>query len=365
MPPERLGAGLRALVVGAGIAGLLAARELAARGVRVSVADPRGPGGGATSRAAGIVTLQMPPALASWSMEAILEYGGLGVSRRLPGLIVAPRECVEAALEGPSGLGEPLRLLSTREASEAAGLPIRVPPGWAAAYTLDAVVDAGGLVARLVEELSALGVEVEGRSVGNLYRELARGGYDVVVVASGAWVPEVLGVEPAEIAGSAIYNCEASSVALGAAPSAIIYVENNGDAAYAVPEAGGRVIVGDGPNSRLSGPEEASPTPGAVYDVLEVLSLAAPAFQDAYPVTSWAAPCLITGDGLPAVGEWVSGIYLLAGLDGYGLMAAPTLARMLADHIVYGHPLPETLSPHRGTPQWSGGPPPEPFRGCG
>jgi len=356
---------LRVLVYGAGIAGLTAALELARAGARVEVADPRGPGAGATSRAAGIVTLQMPGALEEWAMEAIEAYTRLGAARRVHGVVVAPRPCVERLLSErlvASGLAGGL---TASEASRLVGHEVRVPEGWGAAYTLDALVDVGGLVSALTARLEALGVSL-GRRAPSPY-EASLGGYDAVVVAAGAWTPAVLGVEPREIAGSSLYNCEASSVALpeGSRQEAILYVESGVDAAYSVPEAPGRAIVGDGPNNVIESPLDAAPTPGAVYQVLETLAEAAPAYLDAYPTASWAAPCLITGDGLPAVGEWVEGIYILAGLDGYGLMAAPALARLLAHNITRGTPLPGWLDPHRRASPWRGeGPPPEPFRGC-
>lgn len=354
---------MRVLVLGAGIAGLLAARELALRGATVDIADPGDPGGGATGSSAGIVTLQMPEELARWALEAIDYYTGLGSARRTPGVILAPEACVDSATSGTHGAGELARQLTAEEASLLLGVEVRLPTGWSAAYTLDALVDVGGLVSRLEPELRSLGVRIRAPPPHSPYRAL-RDGYDYVVVAAGAWSPEVLGVEPDELAGSAIYNCEAASVALDGGLSAILYVETGGEAAYAVPESVNRVIVGDGPNTRLESPRQAAPEPGTAYRVLEALSTTAPAFLDSYPIASWAAPCLITGDGLPAVGEWIEGVYTLTGLDGYGLMAAPTLARMLADHLTRGSPLPKPLDPHRRVKPWREGPPPEPFRGC-
>ncbi len=348
-------------MIGAGIAGLMVARELASRGASVEVADPRGPMGGATGAASGIVTLQLPEPPLSWSVESLDLYESLGVARRLPGILVAPGECIGGLLELRYH-GVEAGALSPGEASRLAGLPIEPPNGWGTGYTLEALVDLGGLLSRLTSPPPGPIRPVE----ADPWRAL-RDGFDVVVVAAGAWTPMVLGAPASEVAGSALYNCEASSVRLpGGSLEAILYVEHDGESAYAVPEAPGRAIVGDGPNRILGEPGEAAPEPGTPYEVLEELARVSPVFEESYPTSSWAAPCMITGDGLPAVGEWVEGVYVFAGLDGYGLMAAPALARLLADAITRGRPLPASLDPHRRARPWSGeGPPPEPWRTCG
>ncbi|MGC9072196.1 MAG: FAD-dependent oxidoreductase, partial [Acidilobus sp.] len=55
-----LGEGRRAAVVGAGLAGLWTALRLARRGYEVTVYERDHPGYGASSRAAGIISLQLP-----------------------------------------------------------------------------------------------------------------------------------------------------------------------------------------------------------------------------------------------------------------------------------------------------------------
>jgi glycine/D-amino acid oxidase-like deaminating enzyme len=354
---------LKVLVLGAGIAGLSVAYELSQRGVRVTVVDPEGPGGVATSRSAGIVSLQLPGRLASWALESLNLYERLGTARRVPGILAAPRGCVEEVLSWASSAGVEAGPLSPGEAGSILGVPVDPPGGWALAYTMDALVDVEAAARGLLEELGRLNARLEAREAPGPYEAL--GDYDAVVVAAGAWTPGILGVPPGEIAGSTIYNCEASSVHVPGILKAILYVEHGDEAAYAAPEALGRAIVGDGPNEPLRDPGEAYPRPATAYEVLEELARVSPAFEEAYPEASWAAPCLVTGDGLPAVGEWVEGIYILAGLDGYGLMAAPALASMLADHVTQGAPLPPRLDPHRRLKPWTGeGAPPEPWRGC-
>ena len=350
---------MRVLVLGAGVAGLLAAVELSSLGAAVDVVDPKGLGAGATSRSAGILSLQMPDPLLGWVMESLEYYQALGVAERAPGLLVAPVECVEE-LRSLASRGVEVVELDSGEAARLSGVEVRIPEGWTAAYTVDALVD----VAALLNKLSSRLPRPPRTADVNPYKALSTG-YDAVVIAAGAWSPRLLGVEPEAMAGSAIYNCEASSVSVRGSLTAILYTEGAGYA-YAAPEAPGRAIVGDGPNRILGEPEDSRPEPGSVYEVLETLSRVYPAFLEAYPVSSWSAPCLIAGDGLPLVGEWVDGIYVLTGLDGYGLMVAPHLARMLARHILDGAPLPAFLDPHREVEPWRGaGEPPEPFRGCG
>jgi len=354
---------LRVLVLGAGIAGLSIAYELSRRGAGVTIVDPGGPGGVATGRSAGIVSLQLPWRLVSWALESMHLYERFRALRRIPGILVAPMECVERVLSWADKAGIEAGPLSPGEASRMLGIPLEPPSGWALAYSMDALVDLEAAVRGFLGELERLGARLEARGCRGLYEALRD--YDAVIVAAGAWTPRLLGVPPEEIAGSAIYKCEASSVHVPGSLRALLYVEHEDRAAYAAPEAPERAIVGDGPSEPLRDPGEASPRPATPYEVLEELARVSPAFERAYPETSWAAPCLIAGDGLPVVGEWTSGVYILTGLDGYGLMVAPALASMLADNITRGTPLPPTLDPHRRPKPWEvGRAPPEPWRGC-
>ena len=358
------------IVVGGGVAGATLAAEAAARGLRVALAS-RGFMDAASAAAAGIVTVQLPRPHLGWAIESAAYYHRRGVSRPVNAILAAPGECVGSMLEELAASGVPARRLGPREASRLAGIPLEPPEGHALASTLDSLVDLGALRAYMAVELARLGVEVVECTVTRAWADAVQCGEGIVmeaadvVVAAGAWAPRITGLPPEAVAGGTIYNCEASSVELPGL-RAVIYVEAGGGSAYATPESPSRAIAGDGPNTPLEDPDNAAPQPGTPYEVLEALAQATPAALHAAPLASWAAPCLVTGDGMPALGRASRRTPIIyTGLDGYGLMAAPALSRRLADHIARGTPLPPGLDPARPAEPWRGrGPPPEPYRQC-
>ncbi|PVU74108.1 hypothetical protein DDW07_00395, partial [Acidilobus sp. SCGC AC-742_E15] len=74
-----MSSGRRVAVIGAGLAGLWTAYHLARRGYEVTVYEKEYPGYGASSRAAGILSLQLPVPLLKYAMEAVSYYSWVGV----------------------------------------------------------------------------------------------------------------------------------------------------------------------------------------------------------------------------------------------------------------------------------------------
>lgn len=357
-------------VVGSGIAGTWAAIELARRGLSVLLVAPEGILGGPTSMASGIVTMQLGEPHLSWALQSAREYIKAGAARRVRAVWLAPRDCVDYTLEELRLRGIPCGSLDEADASSIAGVEVQVPKGLKAAYTEDLLVDLGRLASFLEAALERMRVTIwscRASSIGKDFVECSSRAAEAgeVVVAAGAWTPRLLGIPPGGI-GSSIYRCEASSVSLRGL-SAPVYVDlETGESAYAVPESRGSAIVGDGPNDLLDEPEEAAPLPGTPYEVLETLSTALPAALDSYPRASWAAPCLVTGDGYPLLGRPSRAAPLVfTGLNGYGLMVAPALARVLARHVADGEGIPPEIRAGRPIEPWRGsGHPPEPYRIC-
>jgi glycine/D-amino acid oxidase-like deaminating enzyme len=319
----------KAAVVGGGLSGLWISYELVRRGYDVTLYEANSVGYGASSRAAGIISLQLPKSLLGYAIEGVKAYAELGVERMTKTVwIPRPEElhCIKdiistLRLEGIDA--DVLRLEELRELNlRLAGdndLPVSimvqgvVSPGDALGHLTKVLADASftlkeGPVIRKGDRLFYNGLEVEA---------------DLKFIAAGPWTPELIGLRD----NFTIYRCSAHSVR-GQTPNVIVEDDINGF--YMVPEAEGQAIVGGG-DSQLVRPEDGFRlSQGEAYEVLELAAARLPDAENFYPVSSWAAPCISASDGMPVVGE-LNGYYILAGLDGAGLTLSPGLARLVVD----------------------------------
>ncbi|HEX8355690.1 MAG TPA: FAD-dependent oxidoreductase, partial [Pyrinomonadaceae bacterium] len=203
-------------VVGGGVAGLAAAREMARRGLAVAVVESRGTGAGASNAAAGMLAPQaeadLPDELfellcASRDMypafaEALGEESGVDVELDRTGtlylaLTEEDAEEAERRFAWQSRAGLAVERLTAREARELeprvsprALAALRFPRDWQVENRLlvrALAASAVGFGARLLEGVEAADVVVEaGRAVGVETSEgTLRAG--AVVVAAGAW----------------------------------------------------------------------------------------------------------------------------------------------------------------------------------
>jgi glycine/D-amino acid oxidase-like deaminating enzyme len=360
------------IVVGAGIAGSFLALELSKRS-KVLLVDKGSLLGGATASAAEIITLQLPKPFLTWTLDSLKMYEEIGAPiRRIEAILATTEKCAERYLRILSSSNVETWVLTRSEAARESGLELKDVEGYVFIATLDALLDTGGLGnlmrylldmnnVDLVEDVPA---KVKGSRVIVGDKEVEASG--AIIVSAGAWTPEVLNMESTRLAGSRLYRFEAHSVEIGKSVKTIFYEDSSGS--YLVPESSKTVTVGDGTNETINSPEEGfTPRPGSVYEVLEGLSKVVADVETAVPRTSWSAPCLITGDGWPVVGKVRDNVYVLSGLNGVGLMIAPALARILANHLLKGYRIPQRLNPLREVSPWEGPPkePPEPYRlGC-
>lgn len=190
-------------VVGAGLAGLAAARALAAGGARVAVLEAGRVGAGASGRTGGIV----------------LEGTHVGELPGLEGCLELLRARV-AELEIECGLALPgCRELAHRPAATGLGGGASAAPGWRDGEAVlveigrepGGVVDPGRLVAGLARAARAAGATLhEGARVRSAARtpggrpllDTTRSavGADAVLLATNAWLPELMGeLAPAPI----------------------------------------------------------------------------------------------------------------------------------------------------------------------
>ncbi len=359
------------IIIGGGIAGSFLALELS-KSSKVLLIDKGPLLGGATGSSAEIITLQLPKPFINWALESIKIYEEIGAPlKRMEAILATNEKCAERYLKILNSVNVKSWILTRSEASRESGLTLK-GSNYVYLATLDALLEVGklGNLMRLlltsnnadIIEYKEAKIKDEKIKIGEEFIEPTQ----AIIVAGGAWTPYILNIKAEELAGSRIYKCEAHSIDLGKKLKTIFYEDLSG--AYMVPESSKTATVGDGTNVAISKPEDGFvPTPGSVYEVLEGLSRAVADVENAIPRTSWAAPCLISGDGWPIVGNISERTYIFTGFDGVGLMIAPALARMLSAHLLKGRKLPQKIYPLRKVKPWEGPPkePPEPYRfGC-
>ncbi len=339
---------MRVSIIGGGVAGLSLAVHLARRGVEARVYEMEYPGYSASGRSAGILVTILPENLLPLALESRDFYTGLPESRgrisRADALwIPEGRECSRRILDLHAEHG--LEFREGVDPSEAAGLEYRAE--WGHVIT-EYIVDTGWVVNALQAEASRLGVEIVDARVelrGDVYYAVA-GSVEKpveapVVVAAGPWTPSLApGVE-----GLTVYRCQMASVE-GTRPRLV--VEDDEAGFYLVPVGVSRFNIGDGSNAMVENPLDGfNPDREDTLRVLEAYASRVEEGWEARIIQEWAAPCVTTGDSYPVAAEVDSGVYVLTGFDGAGITLAPAVARILADHIVGGEPIPMWLAEAR------------------
>jgi glycine oxidase len=355
-----------AIVVGGGIVGLSAARELAASGARVVVVERRRVGEEASSAAAGMLAPQVhadgDTPLLDLSLRARDRHLALaGELEAETGI------SVELSTLGALDLAftdEDERALSARAAWQRGhGLPVEELTGEEirqAEPNLNPAVRKGVLIAgdrrldnvRLVRALAASAVTrgaslVCGRPVTALLVEGGRvagvrTGADVlrapvVVNAAGAWAgrlegdPEPPPVEP-------VRGQIATFVVAPALVRHVVWSARG----YLVPRPDGRLLAG---TTLENAGFDKSVTAGGLRAVLDIALEIAPRLVDVPVVDTWAGLRPGTPDGWPILGAGgLGGLFHAAGLYRNGILLGP-LAGELVARLAMGRPPGVDLAP--------------------
>jgi len=341
----------RAVVVGAGLPGLLCALELNHAGWKVTVLDRGYPGGEASGASAGILS-PLPPwrypvgarRLSRWSqnrypvfLQELARETGRDLGYHSSGMLVLDEEpeAVEAWAEAD---GAPLRWI---EPEAMPGVePLLAPQSQPAAFLPDVGhVHVGRLVGALVERLTTRGVAVETLGVDALRAEAGRitgvetpdGPYaaDAVVVAAGAWCAELLA--PLGIA-LPVRPVRGQLIEFAAPEPALRHVVLGGPGRYLMPSVKQGVIAG---STLEQVGFDNSTTDEARKHLQAMAAELAPALAGAELVGHWAGLRPDNHDGLPYLGAVSAqpGLFLCAGLYTNGICAAPAAARILCDAV--------------------------------
>ncbi|MGC8556117.1 MAG: NAD(P)/FAD-dependent oxidoreductase [Conexivisphaera sp.] len=306
---------MRVAILGGGIAGVFTAKFLRARGHEILGIGPR-PNYPLASL---VLTTSMPdPADVSLALESLTIYREMTRLREVTSVDILPEGLDVSFL---SGLGVDYRL-----ERDPAG--VRLREGEVALVTRDFLVPVRSLVNRLRRGLGFIG------SVGALVRD----GDEVRAVVGGREVKADAVVLAAGAANSRV--ARAAGIALPLAPYQC-YVGT-----YLVPPGSWRLSIGDhvlgwygrplvfplyAAGDGCSRPGEPPPPDYGA----RVGSMVGARYGWAAHVATRSGLCEVGPGGGPIFGRHpeIENLYVLGGLDGYGSMVGPALARALADLI--------------------------------
>jgi glycine oxidase len=340
------------IVVGGGIVGLSAARELAARGARAVVVERGRVGEEASSAAAGMLAPQVHAAARTPFLdlslrardrhlalaEELLEETGLSVELSALGAIdVALTAADDAALEArvswQRGQGLPVEWLSADEVLQAE--PNLSPAALRGAlFPGDRRVDNVRLVRALAASAVARGASLLcGRPVTGLLVESGRvagvrAGAEtlrapIVMNAAGAWAG-LLGGDPEPPRVEPVRGQIATFVVAPALLRHVVWSARG----YLVPRADGRVLAG---STLEHAGFDKSVTAGGLRAVLDIALEIAPRLADVPVVQTWAGLRPGTPDEEPILGAGaLPGLFHATGLYRNGILLGPLVGESVA-----------------------------------
>ena len=354
-----------AIIVGGGIGGLAAARELAARGMRrIVVLERDYPGSGATGRnVARIRRMQLTEELSRVAMACQAKYERMGaelgsnvlfyrlgyawilyepdeVERMRDVVAMHARLGIRSALLSPD---DTLRHLPVFEGGE---------PVTGSVLSDDAIVHHDAVVwahldhlARRFRDAVAIHphtrvtrIEHDGDRVGAVLTDQGRIESPIVLNAAGGWSGELIAM-----AGVRMPNRPHRREVLVTAP-----LRRSIEAAVTFyrPSEGwfnqtlrGEVVMGAVDPDEPAGINQRSSW-AFLQRTAELMTRKAPALRDVTVIRQWGGMYDITPDHSPIVGptEQLEGWWQALGWSGRGMLLAPFLAELLAEHIVSGEP---------------------------
>jgi glycine oxidase len=333
-------------VVGAGVIGCAVAHELASRGARVQLLDPRRPGRGATGASAGILAPLVEghsPALlrlgtcsvALWDdfIRRIQSESGESIEYERSGTLHVALNETQAAeistlVRGLESAAVAHTVLDTRDAA-------KLEPGLTDRMTTALLVPGHGYVgpARLTDALvraaTARGVSIVQEPVTRLDEMHA----DAIVVAAGSWSAEVLGTPPfvKPVRGQLMV------LSMDRRPAGRVVW---GTDCYIVPWQDGTVLVGA--TVEDVGFDERTTTAG-IRGLLNAAVDLLPALEHAQFVEARAGLRPKTADELPAIGRssTMPHVFYATGHYRNGVLLAPLTATLIADLVLDGRERPE------------------------
>jgi glycine oxidase len=332
-------------VVGAGVVGCAVAYELASRGARVEVIDPRGPGRGATGASAGILA----PLIEGHS-QALLRLGTCSVAlwddfvRRIQmesGLTIAYER--SGTLQVALKEGQAAELLDLGRRLESGGVQHSVLDGHDAAKLEPGLTDRAmmallvpehgfvgpvPLIDALMRAATARGVSMVQARATNIDEIRA----DAVVIAAGSWSSEFVKTPPF------VKPIRGQLLALSMNPRPATRVVWGTDC-YIVPWSDGTVLVGA--TVEDVGFDERTTT-GGIRGLMNAAVDLLPGLEHAQFREARAGLRPKTVDELPAIGRssTMPHVFYATGHYRNGVLLAPLTATLIADLVLDGRERP-------------------------
>ena len=348
------------VVVGAGILGLLTARELARGGLSVMLVERNFPGREASRASAGILSPLYPwrapapmQALAHWSQQFypvladdLRRETGIDPELVNSGMLVFDPDEQQVAQAWARYSARPLDFLEGSQVGIC-------EPGLAGADARSAVylptvahVHSSRLLKALTEHVYSLGVPIQKELPveGLLEKNGAIAGLrtsdgdieaERVVIAAGAWSGNLL--ESEGLSGFGIKPLRGQVIQFDGPPGLLTRILLEGGK-YIVPRRNGNLVVG-------STVEDVGFDDGITDDACDMLKEAAarllPALSNLPIQRQWAGLRPGIDADCPLIGEHpeMRGLYLNTGHSRHGLTTAPASARLLADLLLSRSPI--------------------------
>ena len=344
-----------AVVIGGGVMGLLAARELRKRGLDVTLVERDRPGRQASWASAGILTAARPTEIGP---DADLKRRS---AELYPALVADLREesdvDPEMTANGhllPAFTDDQVRQLHTAARTEpkaevVSGAALREAEPAIGPAVLAGLLRPGGQIdnRRLIRALEVANLRagvkiVSGAAVTEILRDGGKvsgvrtleGDYlaPIVINAAGSWSRQIPGCDPI----MPVVPQRGEILALDQSAVGLKRVVTKDPDPYIVPRADGRLVIGA---TRKFVGFNSSFTAGGVQWLLSEGIGMIPGLAEAPIVEIWTGFRPVSMDGLPAIGPGlVDGLYFVTGHGPSGIAPAPASVELLVDLITGGEP---------------------------
>ncbi|MCS7143066.1 MAG: FAD-binding oxidoreductase [Aigarchaeota archaeon] len=346
------------LIIGGGMCGLWTAYFLGESGLEVALVERRTIGSGSTGRSAGIVTTQLnlddDVALTRRSIELYRSLecdNDRPIYRETSFVTVEPEWMIRDSMEVLRRNGVRFEVASCYDARTL--LPyLRVKDYESLLITPDdGVVNSENFVECARSLLKELGVTIiEWDTVSSIEvvddsvvgARLKNSGITLkirqdLILTAGPWNKQLLKELNLTRMPTTVYTCQLLSLRgeFSSANAPCYFTE---DHLYVRPLSRDTIVIGNGLARIVEDPDgvPVRPEPEYVWEVASKFEKRCATTDKVKVGGGWVGVCSSSPDGRPILGRspFLENVYIIDGLDGYGLMRAPALAEVLSSMIL-------------------------------